>query len=214
MKMKYLASALALATLTVGTTGVAQAVDVSSDKYVVKIGIADVEPKSDNGTVYTALGDFGVDISNSVRPSVTFEYLITPNIGVELLAAWPFSHDIELDHGVGKVGSVDLLPPTLSLQYHFLPGAVVSPFVGVGINYTFIYGEDSKGVLTGNQLDVDDAWGFAAHVGIDFNITENWLITADVRWIKLNADVSLNDTKIGSVDIDPWVWGLAVGYRF
>ena len=207
MKTKLLAFTLIIAVLTLGAVGTAQADD---SKFVVKLGIADVQPKPNNGTL--ADGAFSVDIGNSFRPSVTLEYLITPNIGVEVLGAWPFNNDIKLNGN--KAASVDVLPPTLSLQYHFLPEKLVSPFVGVGFNYTFIYNIQRTEMLAGLSPDIDNSWGFAAHAGVDFNLNKNWLLTADVRWIQMGGDVKLNGKKVGSTDIDPWVWGLAVGYRF
>jgi len=213
MKMKALVLALALAALTLGAAGGVQAAD---SMFVVKLGVADVEPKSDNGTLNGgALGMLNTDVGNSIRPSITFEYLITQNLGLEVLAAWPFSHDVSISnlHGA-KVATVDVLPPTLSLQYHFIPDKIVSPFIGVGINYTFIYNEETKGALAGTSLDVDDSWGFAAHAGIDFNFNEHWLMTIDARWIQIRGDAKLNGKKLGTVEVDPMVYGIAVGYRF
>lgn len=207
MKVKTLASALAVTALALGAAGAAQA---AAPAFVVKLGIADVVPASDNGTLLN--GALETDVGKSTRPSLTFEYLITPNIGVELLAAWPFTNDIRLNGD--KLASVDVLPPTLSLQYHILPERAVSPFIGVGVNYTFMFNEDTKGALAGSSVDLDNTWGVAAHFGVDFNVSNNLVITADGRWIQMRSDVKLDGAKIGTADIDPWVWGLSVGYRF
>ncbi|MDR2173076.1 MAG: outer membrane beta-barrel protein [Burkholderiales bacterium] len=214
MKMKALASALAIASLALGTVSVAQAAD---SKFLVKVGIAGVIPKSNNGTVNTTgIGipaTFDTDIGSSVRPSITFEYMITPNIGVELLGAWPFQNDIRLKN-VGKVGRVDVLPPTVSVKYHFMPESTISPFVGLGLNYTFMYSEKEYNVLTGTKLDVKNSFGLAANVGVDFNINKNWVLGFDVRWIQMRNDVKVEGIKIGKAKVDPWVLGVAVGYRF
>ncbi|MCL2297493.1 MAG: outer membrane beta-barrel protein [Proteobacteria bacterium] len=207
MKMKALTSTLAIAALALGAVGVAQAAD---SKYVVKLGVAGVVPKSDNG--YLANGLFKTDVGNSVRPSITFEYMVTPNIGIEVLGAWPFRNDIKLNGA--KLARVDVLPPTVSLQYHFLPDNVVSPFVGAGLNYTFIYKEKTMGAIRNYKLDVKNSFGLAAHVGVDFNFNKNWLMTLDARWIQMRSDVKIEGVKEGKVKIDPIVWGIAVGYRF
>jgi outer membrane protein len=216
MKMKPLASAIAVAALALGVAGAAQA----ANNFVVKVGIADVVPKSENGTLNTPLGDFKADVGNSVRPSITLEYLVTPNIGVEVLGAWPFRNDVKLK-GVGKVGQVDVLPPTVSVQYHFLPEQTVSPFVGVGVNYAFMYNEKTKGLLNDldTKLSIKNSWGFAAHAGVDFNINKNMLVTLDARWIQMRNKVYLdipNDQRydLGKAKVDPIVWGVAFGYRF
>jgi outer membrane protein len=211
MKIKALASALAVAMLALGATGVAQAAD---SKFVVKAGIAGVITKSNNGTLYTPLGDFKTDVGNSVRPSITFEYMITPNIGVEVLGAWPFRNKIKFDQGVGEIGRVDVLPPTVSVQYHFIPDNFLSPFVGVGLNYTFMYNEKTKGAIEGLSLDVKNSWGVALHGGVDLNINKNWVVTADVRWIQMRNKVNLEGGYLGKVKVDPWVLGASVGYRF
>jgi len=213
MKMKRLVSVLACAALTLGATGVVQA--ANQQNFVVKLGLADVEPKADNGDLLG--GAVSPDVGNSVRPSITFEYLPIPSVGIELLAAWPFRNDVNITSaavGNGTAASVNVLPPTLSVQYHILPENVISPFVGVGINYSFIYGEDTKGPLAGNKLDLDNTWGFAAHFGLDFNISKDLLITVDGRWIQMRSDAKLNGAPLGTVDIDPFVWGMSIGYRF
>jgi outer membrane protein len=207
MKMKILASAFAITALTLGAVGVAQATD---SKFVVKVGIANVIPKSNNGTLYN--GALKTDVGNSARPSITFEYMITPNIGVEVLGAWPFRNDIKLNDA--KLARVDVLPPTVSVQYHFLPGKVVSPFVGLGLNYTFMYNEKTMGAIADTKLDIKNSWGVAFHGGVDFNFNKNWLMTADIRWIQMRNDVKHDGNNVGKVKVDPWVLGVAVGYRF
>ncbi len=206
--MKVLVSAVAMA-VAFTVAGAAQAQSPDS-KFVVKVGVANVVPKSSNGTLVD--GAFKTDIGSSARPSITFEYMITPNIGVELLGAWPFRNEIKLNGT--ESASVSVLPPTLSLQYHFFPEKTFSPFLGVGVNYTFIYDEKEKGPIAGANLDVDDSWGFAAHFGVDVNFNKNWVATFDGRWIQMKPDVDLNGSKIGEAKIHPWVWGASLGYRF
>ncbi|MDR0250260.1 MAG: outer membrane beta-barrel protein [Burkholderiales bacterium] len=218
MKMKALASALAIAALALGAVGVAHAAD---SKFVVKVGIAGVVPKSNNGTLNTPLGNYKTDIGNSTRPSITLEYLFTPNIGIEVLGAWPFRNNIKFDQGVGKIGRVDVLPPTVSVKYHFMPDRVVSPFVGLGLNYTFMYSAKTTGAIAGTNLQVKNSFGVAANVGVDFNINKNWLVGVDVRWIQMRNKVNLGIPgpdggyfHLGKAKVDPWVFGAAVGYRF
>ena len=61
--------------------------------------------------------------------------MMTDNWAVELLAAYPFEHDIYLVDGP-EVGSTKHLPPTVSLQYHFMPDSTFQPYLGAGVNYT------------------------------------------------------------------------------
>ena len=73
---------------------------------------------------------------------------------------------------------------------------------------------DEKGAQAGTRLELDDSWGVAAHAGVEYAIDARWSLTVDARWIKLSTDAKLDGARIGSVDIDPLVYGFAIGYRF
>ncbi len=182
----------------------------SQGDITVGLGLAYVNPKSDTGTLD---GGLETDIDSSTRPAFTVEYFIRDNIGIEVLGAWPFKNDINID-GLGKIGETKVLPPTVSLQYHFPTNGPLKPFVGAGLNYTFIYSTHSRGELGTSHLQVDNSWGVAAHVGADYWFDENRAMRADLRWIDMDADVHLNGAKIGKVNIDPLVAGLYYMMRF
>ncbi|HEY0179100.1 MAG TPA: OmpW family outer membrane protein [Dokdonella sp.] len=178
--------------------------------WEVKFGAHDVAPKSDNGRL--AGGALKADVDDAWSPTVSLEYFFTRNLGLEVLAALPFEHDVKLNGA--KAATVKELPPTVSLQWHFMPGAKVDPFVGVGVNYTRFFSIDEKRPLRGSKLDLEDSWGVAAHAGIDFALAERWTLTVDARWVDISSDVKVDGEKVGSVDIDPFVYGVAIGYRF
>ena len=115
------------------TVAAAPAFAQSAGDWTLGLGVHQVDPKSENGTL--AGGTLPLSVGSDAKPSLTFEYFIRDNLGIEVLAAWPFQHDISVK-GVGRVGSTKHLPPTFSLQYHFNDKGVVSPLVGVGLNYT------------------------------------------------------------------------------
>ena len=163
--------------------------------------------------VATPLGNLKMDVGNNTRPTVTAEYFLKDNLGLEVLAALPFQHDIDVV-GVGKVGSTKHLPPTVSLQYHFNGKGKVSPFVGAGINYTTFFSEDTTGALAGSQLKLEDSWGLAAHAGVDFAVSEHGQLRVDLRWIDIDSKVRLDGQKIGTANIDPLVYGVAYVHRF
>lgn len=179
-------------------------------EWTFGIGAHQVNPKSDNGSV--AGGTLDVEIGSDVRPTITAEYFVRDNLGIEVLAAWPFEHDISID-GLGQVGSTKHLPPTVSVQYHFGEGSV-KPFVGLGINYTLFMSEDTEGALAGADLELDDSFGLAAHAGIDFKVGEKGAIRIDARWIDIDTDAKLNGADIGTVTIDPLVYGAAYVFQF
>lgn len=182
--------------------------DADNDNWVVRFGAHVVAPKSDSGH----LAGMKSSISNNVRPTVSIEYMLTPNIGIDALAAVPFRHEIRLDGQ--KAATTKQLPPTFGINYHFLAGETISPFVGAGFNYTRFFSTRGEGILQGAHVHIDNSWGAAAHAGIDYQLSRKWLITADIRWIQIRGDVSVNGVKVGKATVDPFVYGLSAGYRF
>ena len=205
--MNPLRIALAAVLALTATPALAQ----SAGSWTVGIGAHNVAPKSDNGTLTaTPLGNLTMDVGSNVRPTITGEYFLQDNLGIEVLAALPFQHDISVA-GVGKVGSTRHLPPTVSLQYHFGTGKV-KPFVGVGLNYTKFFSTKSEGAIAGANLDLSDSWGLAAHVGVDFKVGEKGAIRLDYRKVDIDTRVKLNGANLGmknTVNIDPSVYGIA-----
>ncbi len=214
--MKLQSLVLAAATALTMTTAFA----VPAGTWTIGAGAHYIDPKSDNGTL--AGGVYAVDVDGDVRPTISGEYFIANNVGVELLAAIPFHHDITFTetNGESLKGKTQHLPPTLSLQYHFdgynMP-MNVKPFVGVGVNYTTFFKEriDSE---VADSLDLDDSVGVAGHIGVDipFNPTESFRI--DARYIDIKSEATISEggvkTKIGKVDISPWVYGVAFVKQF
>jgi outer membrane protein len=206
MIRRYAPLALALAFGGLAAPAFAQ----EAGEWTFSVGAHQVNPKSDNGSLVG--GALDVEVDSNVRPTITAEYFIRDNLGIEVLASLPFQHDINIK-GLGRVGSTKHLPPTVSLQYHFGEGKV-KPFIGAGVNFTKFFSEDTTGALAGADLDLDDSWGLAAHAGIDFKVGENGAIRIDARWIDIDTDVNLNGADIGTVEIDPLVYGAAYVFKF
>lgn len=182
--------------------------DASTDNWVVRFGAHVVNPKADNGH----LAGMKTSITSNVRPTASIEYMLTPNIGFDALAAVPFRHDVRLNGQ--KAATTKQLPPTFGVNYHFLAGQTISPFVGVGFNYTRFFSTKGEGILQGAHVKIDNSWGAAAHAGVDFQLSPQWLVTADLRWIQIRGDVHVNGAYVGKATVDPFVYGLSVGYRF
>lgn len=212
--------AVLAAALLAGTP--AQAFDAGD--WLLRVGASNVDPDDPNGSL------LGLDVDIDDATSVTFNgtWMWTDHIGFELLAALPFEHDIELE-GVGKVGSTKHLPPTASVQWHFLPNSWFQPYVGAGLNWTIFFDDGEDGALEdiGGKLELkdDSSVGLAGQIGADFLIGDRWFINVDFRYIKIDneAQVSLPDgnpltgtaaTADVNVDVDPYVYGLHIGYRF
>tara|TARA_B100001989_G_scaffold253271_1_gene239451 strand:- start:8518 stop:9162 length:645 start_codon:yes stop_codon:yes gene_type:complete len=155
----------------------------------------------------------GTDVGHAVTPEVDLTYFFTENIAAELIAA---TAQHSLDAGTLDLGETWILPPTLTLQYHFMPDEKFSPYIGAGINYSYFYGEDDG---TGfNDLDVEGGFGLAAQAGFDYWINDNWGINFDAKYINLEVDVDVNlgatPLQANNVDLNPWIVGAGVSYRF
>ncbi len=210
MSSKMLKSAVAVALAGGLLAGAAQAYEAG--QWLGRVGIYGVFPESDNMSNVLGTGAT-LDVDNGYTLGFNFTYMVNPNIGVELLGALPFKHDISLS-GAGTVGETKQLPPTVSVQYHLMPEGTVHPYVGLGLNYTNFFSEKTKGALSGSSLKLDDSWGVAGQLGIDIDVAPNWFVNADLRYISIKSDAKLNGVGIGTVDINPWVVGLTVGTRF
>ena len=163
--------------------------DASQGDWLVRAGVGVVDPKSDNLSL-SATDEIQVDDGTSATIEGT--YMFADHWGVELLAAWPFSHDVQLQStgGESDVAEVEHLPPTLSLQYHFNPDGTFRPYIGAGLNYTTFMDEKTKGALAGTDLSLDDSWGMAGQVGLDYGLGENWFLNAAVRYIDIDSDAT------------------------
>lgn len=193
-----------IATLAVTTALAAPAFAQSQGDWTVGIGGAWVNPKSDNAT---ALGQT-LSVGENVRPTFTVEYFIRDNLGIELLAAVPFEHNIAL--GGNTIGKTKHLPPTLSLNYHFPTQTAFKPFVGAGINYTTFFDTESSA----GTLSLDDSWGLALQVGADYQISEKGAVRFNVRYIDIDTDATLNGAPLAKVEIDPVIVGVSYIHRF
>ncbi|TNE58528.1 MAG: OmpW family protein [Alphaproteobacteria bacterium] len=168
----------------------------------------------ESSTISVIGGD--AEVSTEVVPELDFSYFFTDNLAVELILATT-KHDVEAKStGLGTVdlGSVWVLPPTLTLQYHFDPKGDISPYVGAGVNYTMFYNEDLPAAIV-TDIDYDDSFGWALQAGVDFKTNDTWYFNVDVKKLFLSTDVSINGGAIkADVDLDPWVFGIGFGRLF
>jgi len=116
------------------------------------------------------------------------------------------------------LGHVWLLPPTLTLQYHFHPSPVWKPYVGVGANYTIFYNENAGPTV--NSVSYKNKFGLAAQLGVDVNVSKSVFFNFDIKqiFLKTNADVDATNLAPGldipaKVTLNPFLLGFGVGIR-
>lgn len=205
--------------------------------WTLRAGVGTVQPESNNLTFSDGVDTLRVDVDSGTAMTLSATYMFSENWGFDILAATPFSHDINAAVVLGgpgpgpnitpfvKIAETKQLPPTFSVQYHFVPDGTFQPFVGLGFNWTTFFDTKVSPDLAAQgitDLDLDDSFGLAAQIGADWNINDNWLVNFDVRWINIESDAKLTATvpapaevlEIGTVTVDPWVYAINLGYRF
>jgi outer membrane protein len=172
---------------------------------------------NDSGSVNGVPGA-DLDYSDTVIPELDISYFFTDNIAAELVLGTTYA---KID-GAGAldgipVGKTWLLPPTLTLQYHFTDLGAFKPYVGAGVNYSLFYNQSDKDGF--KNLDVDNDFGWALQAGFDYMLNEHWGVNFDVKKIFLETKWSVDDSPLGGpasgkAKIDPWLIGAGVTYRF
>lgn len=174
--------------------------------WTARLGLHHIEPKDHNHEVVS------VDASTGVTASVA--YFATPTIALDLLVALPFEHDITLNADGSTVGTTQHLPPTLSVMWYPRLSDHWQPFLGVGLNYTVFFEEETEGALTGSRLQLDESFGAAFAAGLEYMLTPGFSLVFDVRYMEIESDAKLDGAALGEVEIDPVAVGFSVGYRF
>lgn len=212
-------SALALVLLAAASTPAA----AEQGDLLVRLRGIIVAPTEDSGAVTPTFPTGSVSVDNAIVPEVDFTYFLTDNIGAELILATT-PHDISGEGalaGLGEIADTMVLPPTLTLQYHLNPAGKIRPYLGVGVNWTIFYSEDSKAALDNaigaTTVDLEDSVGVAFQAGLDFDITERVFVNLDVKYVDIDTTATLNTGGLINtvdVDLDPIVGGIGFGMRF
>ncbi len=215
---KFLLATSLLAGMAVAPMAFAQSADAPVGKaagsFMVRGRIIGVMPLNSSSSISVIGGK--VETSNTPAPEVDFSYFLTDNVALELIAATT-KHDMyAVNSALGgrtKVGSTWVLPPTLLLQYHFMPKERFSPYVGVGLNVSFFYGTSAAAGI--NQVAMKNNVGAAIQAGFDYNFSGRWFANFDVKQIFVNTTASINGGAIqAKTALNPLVIGAGIGYRF
>ncbi|MGJ7491857.1 OmpW/AlkL family protein [Variovorax sp. ZT4R33] len=165
-----------------------------------------------------AVPEDAITVNSKTIPEFDITYFFTPNIAAELVLTVPQKQRVTIEQsalgGPVDIGTFKHLPPTLTLQYHFLPEGSFRPYVGAGFNYTRI-GSTKLNVPTVGRLDLDhNSFGLAIGAGFDIKVAKNVFLNFDVKKVQIRTDVSMNGTKLSTVKLDPLLIGVGIGYRF
>lgn len=170
--------------------------------------------KADGNSHVSTLGGH-VDVTSDQTPELDFTRFINQNWAAELILATT-KHDVSAKGSAAGdklgIGSVKLLPPTLTLQYHFRPQETFRPYAGAGLNYTFFFNAKSGGAAT--SVKYQDHLGYALQAGFDYMIDSRFGINFDIKKIFLRTNVQVNNAYTAKVKLDPWLVGLGLSYRF
>lgn len=173
-----------------------------------------VIPDEDSSVAAPVGGD--VEIGGQVAPELDLAYFWTDNWATELvLTTTPHNASLR-NSALGPrtaLGEFMLLPPTLLMQYHFMPEKRFSPYLGAGVNYNIIYDEEAAGNGI-NDVDYDDTIGYALQAGMDYQLGNGWSFNLDIKKYFIEVDARVNNAVDATVDVDPWLIGIGVGYRF
>jgi outer membrane protein len=182
-----------------------------------------VSPTEKSGPVEPSFLGARVGVTDSYAPEVDFTYMVSDHIGTELILGTT-KHQVQ---GRGSLGGIDhlagtwVLPPTLTLQYHFAaPHAKVRPYVGAGANYTIFYSSKASGALRSaigdTKVHLKDSFGYALQAGVDVDITPRVFANLDVKYIDIDTTARLttgSTVNRVNVSIDPLVFGIGLGFR-
>ena len=205
--MKKSATAAAIVLAAIGAfAGNAMA---QESPWLVRARAVHIDPADKSAPVGGIGASDRLTVSSKTIPEIDISYFFTPNIAAELILTYPQKHDVKLDGN--NIGTFKHLPPTLSLQYHFMPEKQLSPYVGAGINYTNI--SDVK-LLNGAGRLEHDSWGYSLQAGVDYKLDKNWSLNFDIKKVQIRSDVFISGAKASEVKVDPILIGVGVGYRF
>ena len=190
---------------------------------LVRLRAIVVAPNERTGPVTPSFPGANTSVSNAVTPELDFTYMVTKHIGTELILATT-KHHVSGEGplaGVGRLANTWVLPPTLTVQYHFLPDAHVRPYLGAGINYTIFYHERATGALDAaigqTKVGLKDSVGYAVQGGIDVDITKRVFANFDIKYIDIDTTARLTTGSLVNrerVHLDPIVAGVGIGIRF
>src|SRR5450631_3104144 len=203
---------------TLGLLALSMAIPFSSvraddDPWEVRLRGVYLDPANKSDAIPGLAPKDAIHINDKWLPDLDFEYFFTPHWSTELVLTYPQTQTVTVSGTT--IGTFKHLPPVVTAKYNFLPDQYFQPYVGAGINVTIISAVNlavpGVGALKLNSTSV----GPALQTGFDYKVHDHWYLNADIKWFKLRSDVDLaGGARVSIVHIDPFLFGIGVGYRF
>jgi outer membrane protein len=157
----------------------------------------------------------GLDFSGDQGYGATVNLFVARRLSLEFGLS-QVSPEARIQYGSGTaVGTVDMLPITGVLQYHFNPEGKLDPYAGVGVAYIQFSNFNSRelGSIGLEQIDFRDDYGMVYNAGISFEVMGGIAIVGDAKYVPLSNTVT---TRIGetTVDTNPLILSVGVGLHF
>ncbi|MEP6503052.1 MAG: OmpW family outer membrane protein [Betaproteobacteria bacterium] len=224
MKKQSIALAI-VATAALCATGAAQA--QVAGQILVKGGWNKIMPKVRSEDLSApSLPGSKINIKSASAAFFTVTYMITDDISVEALGGLPYKHDIVgagAVAGVGKIGSIHQISPTVVLEYRFLaPDAPLRPFIGAGPTFAKFYGSKGSAALTAvtnpggppTTIGGDTEWGGTIVAGANYKIDKHWFIDAAIIKTFISTKAKLSTGQTTSAKLNPVAINASIGYTF
>ncbi len=177
--------------------------------WLVRARAVHIDPADQSAPVGGVGAADRISVSQKTIAEVDVSYAFSPSLSAELVLTYPQKHQVALDGA--NIGSFKHLPPTLLVQHHFLPGQQFNPYVGAGVNVTYLSGVD----LLGGKGGLDrTSVGLALQAGADFSLDKQWSFNIDIKKLQIRSDVTASGARISNVKVDPLLVGVGFGYRF
>ena len=224
MKKQSIASAL-VATVALCGAGAAHA--QAAGDVMVQLGWNKIMPKVKSSDLSApSLPGSQINIKSASALFATLTYMVTDDISIEALGGLPYKHDIVgagAVSGVGKIGSIHQISPTLLLQYRFLAAdGPFRPYVGAGPTFAKFYGSKGSAALTAvtnpggppTTIGGDTEWGATIELGGNYKIDKNWFIDAALLKTFISTKATLSTGQSTKAKLNPIAINASIGYTF
>jgi outer membrane protein len=173
--------------------------------WIARIGVHPVDPKPNNHEEFY--------VENAAGLSLGATYLFTKHWALELFSAFPAANEMH-DAANTRVARFTMIPSSATLQYHITDASgTFRAYAGAGVSYAHVGSETTKGSLAGRSLDLEDSTGLSAAIGLDMYLGSKWFVNLDARWMDIDSSMSIDGQPRGTLELDPFLFGLSVGRR-